>query len=96
MLASGKCDWVWLRSVERDAEPIRNPCVHVFEGHQSGRVNNGIYGVMRASNGNLVSWASDCTIRIWEIEFGRRIHVLEAHHSGVRHVEELEGRLLAW
>jgi WD40 repeat protein len=96
VLASGKCDWVWLRSLEREAEMIRNPCVHVFEGHQTGEVNNGIYGVMRASNGTLVSWASDCTIRTWEVDSGRRVHVLEAHQSAVLGLEELDGRLLAW
>jgi WD40 repeat protein len=97
VLIQGKCDWLWLRSVERTPQPIRNPCTHIFEGHQTGRVNNGIYGARVASDGSIVSWASDCTIRTWDIDSGRQMYVMNAHDSGVFGAVEFTGkRLLAW
>jgi WD40 repeat protein len=90
-LSEGKCDWIWLRRIQRVKEAGINPCLAVLEGH-----TNGVNGAVQLADGRILSWSDDKTLRIWDTD-GRPISVLEGHTSVVRGALELaDGRILSW
>ena len=56
-----------------------------------------IWGMIQLSTGNLVSSSSDKTIRVWKVESGECVMVMEGHTSGVYSLYEhaKSGRLLS-
>ena len=90
-LAAGYCDWEWIRRIQRVDEVGINPCIAVLEGH-----TDGVDGVLERSDGTLVSWSRDHTLRLWSSE-GAPLKVLEGHTEGVRSVlERSDGTLVSW
>ena len=91
-LATGKCDWFWVRSFAHLPHVQKNPCLAVFEGH-IGRIN----GALELCDGRVLSWSGDKTLRFWDSQNGACLEVLEGHKDAVLCVKELKsGRLLSW
>lgn len=91
-LATGQCDWVWLRNPQRIRHAAPNPCLRVFEGH-SGNVN----GVLDLTDGRIVSWSNDGTLRLWDVESGSVLRIFEGHSKSVTGALLLpNGHLLSW
>ena len=91
-LTEGRCDWLWLRRIPRMPRFQKNPCLAVLEGH-----TNGVEGALALSDGRLLSWSSDHTLRLWEGHNGACRAVLEGHESVVNGALALsDGQLLSW
>jgi WD40 repeat protein len=91
-LTEGRCDWLWLRRVQRSPHARKNACLAVLEGHTGG-----INGLVTLADGRLLSWSSDNTLRFWDIASGKCLAVLEGHTSSVGGALVLaDGRLLSW
>ncbi len=90
-LDDGKCDWIWLRRIQRVASAGKGPCLAVFEGH-----TNSINGALETTDGRFLSWSVDKTLRLWE-KNGRPLAVLEGHTWFIRGaLETRDGRFLSW
>jgi len=93
-LASGACDWVWLRRARRPARAAPNRCLRVLEGHD-GRIEE----AFQIDDSRLVSWSvsgdipGDGTIRIWSMHDGECLAVLNCH-EGLAEVGKLSGNRL--
>ncbi|HAS50345.1 MAG TPA: hypothetical protein DCS21_00740, partial [Gammaproteobacteria bacterium] len=74
----GNCDWVWLRNPCRPEHVLFNPVVQVFEGH-ADTVN----GALELSDGRILSWSEDCTLRIWDRNDSSRFIELRGHTHAV-------------
>jgi WD40 repeat protein len=54
-------------------------------------------GALELTDGRLLSWASDGTLRLWDKEAGTLLATLAGHSGWVRGALELaDGRLLSW
>jgi serine/threonine protein kinase len=63
----------------------------ILKGH-----TNAINGAIELSDGRLLSWSWDKTLRLWD-STGQSLATLEGHTSAVRSAIELrDGRLLSW
>jgi len=93
-LAQSYCDWVWVRNKNKPAQQSRSALLAVMEGH-SARIN----GAQMLSDGRILSWSFDGTLRLWDSNSGKQLFLLEGHDNGelIFGAEELsEGRLLSW
>ena len=92
-LAEGHCDWLWLRRVPRRLPHAqKNPCLAVLEGHTAD-----VNGALVLSDGRLLSWSDDKTLRLWDEQSGASLAVLKGHTNWVNGALELsDGRLLSW
>ena len=67
-------------------------CLKVLEGH-SAEVN----GALALSDGQILSWSDDRTLRIWDVQSGQCIKVLKGHSGWVGGALALnDGRILSW
>lgn len=57
----------------------RAKCLQVFEVH-----TDRVYSTLLASDGRAVSGSRDGTVRVWDIETGRCLRVLDAHRTHVQ------------
>ena len=80
----GNCDWVWLRNPCRPEHVPFNPVVQVFEGH-ADKVN----GALELSDGRILSWSDDCTLRIWDRDHSGNFVELKGHTHAVTGAKEL-------
>ncbi|MDS4021649.1 MAG: NACHT domain-containing protein [Candidatus Competibacter sp.] len=80
----GNCDWVWLRNPCRPEHVPVNPVVRVFEGH-ADTVN----GAMALTDGRILSWSEDCTLRIWDRNDSTEFVELKGHAHAVTGAKEL-------
>ncbi len=86
-LEEGRCDWSWLRRVQRVPHAGKNPCLAVLEGH-----TNLVQGALETKDGRFLSWSGDHTLRLWDRE-GRPQVVLNGHTDRVHGVlETRDGR----
>jgi WD40 repeat protein len=92
-LSDGRCDWAWLRRRRRRPHAQAGPCLAVLEGHTKS-----IEGALVLSDGRILSWSEDETLRIWDRESGRCLVVLEGHSSAWIEGAQLlpDGRILSW
>ncbi|MCX6901610.1 MAG: DUF4062 domain-containing protein, partial [Verrucomicrobia bacterium] len=91
-LTEGRCDWLWLRRVPRLPHTQKNPCLAVLEGH-----TDMVEGALALSDGRLLSWSDDNTLRLWDSQSGACRAVLEGHTDMVKGALALsDGRLLSW
>ena len=90
-LATGKCNWVWLRREMRMAHAAVDSCVAVFEGHI-----NSVNGAIPMFDGRIMSWSEDETLRIWGND-GRPMNVLVGHTMWVNGAMQMaDGHILSW
>ena len=90
-LAEGRCDWLWLRRIPRLQHTSKSPCLAVFEGH-----SNPVWGAA-LSDGRILSWSEDKTLRLWDTQNGQCLTVLVGHAERVRGALPLaDGRILSW
>ena len=73
-LAEGHCDWLWLRRVPRLPHAQKNPCLAVLEGHTAD-----VNGALVLSDGRLLSWSGDETLRLWDRHSGACLAVFQGH-----------------
>lgn len=76
-LDSGSCHWTWMRlqKHQRPAHIPVNPCIQVFEDHDSA-----VEAIALAADGRiLVSGSHDNTIRVWDLQTRECLQVLEGH-----------------
>ncbi|MCX6898313.1 MAG: WD40 repeat domain-containing protein, partial [Verrucomicrobia bacterium] len=67
-------------------------CLAVLEGH-----TDMVKGALALSDGRLLSWSGDNTLRLWDGQSGACLAVLEGHTHWVYHALALsDGRLLSW
>lgn len=71
-LEEGRCDWVWLCSVYRPLNPDIPSNITTFEGHVGY-----IHDVKNMGNNRLLTVGSDDTIRLWDINSGDCLSVLD-------------------
>ena len=91
-LAEGHCHWVWLRNPQRVARAVPDPCLRVLEGH-TRRVD----GALELSDGRILSWSGDKTLRFWDGQSGAPLATLEGHTSSIFGAIQLpDGRILSW
>ncbi|MBZ4192685.1 MAG: hypothetical protein LAE24_00030 [Candidatus Contendobacter sp.] len=80
----GNCDWVWLRNPCRPEHIPFNPVVQVFEGHLDT-----VNGAMELSDGRILSWSEDCTLRIWNRDDSNVFIEMKGHTHAVTGAKEL-------
>jgi WD40 repeat protein len=92
-LAEGKCDWVWLkRTGGRPGKISVNNCLYIFEGHTFR-----IKGILVLSEGEILSWSVDNTLRIWDAWNGRCKNILKGHTKNINGACRLKnGEILSW
>ena len=91
-LADGGCDWLWLRRARRVAHAVPDPCRRVFEGHTSW-----VEGALLMPSGEVLSWALDHTLRLWDAATGECRAVMEGHTWSVDGVLLMpSGEVLSW
>ena len=91
-LSQGYCDWVWVRNKNRPQYQSQSALLVVMEGHSAG-----INGAQMLSDGRILSWSSDGTLRLWDSSNGELLAVLVGHTASIVGVEVLsDGRLLSW
>jgi WD40 repeat protein len=91
-LASGACDWMWLRRRNRPEQRVCNGLIAVLEGHTCS-----VYGAEPLPDDRLLSWSADGTLRLWDCASGAGLAVLEGHRKSVLGTQVLpDGRLLSW
>ena len=67
-------------------------CLAVLKGHTVS-----VDGAQELSDGRLLSWSNDGTLRLWDGQSGVCLAALEGHTSSVWDAEVLsDGRLLSW
>ena len=90
--ADGKCDWNWLRWLNRPKEFKVTHLSSVLEGH-TGLV----HGAAELTNGSILSWSEDQTLRVWDRKNGESLLVLEGHKGSIHGAAELtDGSILSW
>jgi len=90
-LHDGNCTWKWLRRCIRLKSAKVGQRLAVFEGH-----TDRITGVQILSDGRILSWSDDSTLRIWG-EDGTPLAELKGHSGGINGVQILsDGRILSW
>ena len=83
-LAEDQCDWLWLRRVPRLPHAQKNPCLAVLEGHAGFVKGAGfVSGALILTDGRLLSWSDDHTLRLWDSRSGECLAVLEGHTEWV-------------
>jgi WD40 repeat protein len=91
-LADGHCDWIWFRRDRRLPHVQIDPCLATLEGHTGG-----ILGVLELTDGRLLTWSNDRTLRLWDRRSGACLTTLGGHVDSVAGALELaDGRLLSW
>ncbi len=91
-LATGACDWLWLRRVQRVPNAAPSACLRVLEGHAAT-----VRGAFECSDGRILSWSDDGTLRAWHGTRGEPLAVMEGHTDTVRGAAALpDGRLVSW
>ena len=91
-LADNRCDWLWLRRVPRLQHAQNVRFLVVLEGHKWG-----VQGAQALSDGRVLSWSGDNTLRLWDGQSGACLAVLKGHTDLVNSVRRLsDGRLLSW
>ena len=91
-LAESRCNWLWLRRNRRLPHAQISPCLAVLEGH-----SRSVYGAQVLSDGRILSWSGDSTLRLWEASTGKALAVLEGHLDSVHGALSLpDGRILSW
>ena len=91
-LEESRCDWPWLRRIQRVAHIGKSPCLAVLEGH-----TDRVAGALETKDGPILSWSADRTLRLWDRE-GKPLAVLEGHTDyWVRGaLETKDGHILSW
>jgi WD40 repeat protein len=83
-LASGVCDFVWLRREPRAASPPGRECLWTL--NHKGNVND----TLELRDGRLVSWTDWSSrvrqISVWDPSTGRRLALFKGHTSTIRGV----------
>jgi WD40 repeat protein len=91
-LASGACDWMWLRRRNRPEKKVRSGLIAVLEGH-----THQVDGAQVLPDGRVLSWSYDKTLRLWDGASGNVVAVLEGHKGWIGGARVLsDGRLLSW
>lgn len=95
--AASRCNWLWLRQVNRLKEYQPSPTLVVLAGHRDS-----VRGATQLEDGRILSWANatvarDGTLRLWGGATGESLAVLEGHKYGANGALALpEGRILSW
>lgn len=90
-LAAGQCDWVWLRNPRRVKHAVPSPCLRTLEGH-TGQIN----GAIELSDGRILSWSDDQTLRLWDGHHGSQIAVFDDHDQEIMGAGSLpDGRIVS-
>ncbi|MBU3615841.1 AAA family ATPase [Polynucleobacter sp. JS-Polo-80-F4] len=91
-LESGACNWAWARNRNRPNTFYPSPMLGVMAGH-SGQIR----GVLPLSDGRILSWSADRTLRIWDSQTGKQLYIMEGHLDGIDGIELLpDDMLLSW
>jgi WD40 repeat protein len=91
-LAQGHCDWLWLRNARRVQNIGTNPWRAVLEGH-----THSVGGALLLSDGRVLSWSPDNTLRVWDTTSGASHAVLQGHRGTVNGALLLPGgSVLSW
>jgi WD40 repeat protein len=91
-IEDGSCDWIWLRRIQRLAHLQKNPCFAALEGH-----SDSINGVQLLSNGAILTWSNDHTLKIWDNNTYKCTITLEGHETSViGALEMMNGKILSW
>jgi WD40 repeat protein len=90
-LEAGRCNWEWIRRIQRVDMVGIDPCIAVLEGHEGP-----VAGVLERPDGSLVSWSFDFTLRLWSNKCDP-LKVLEGHtHIINGALERRDGTLVSW
>ena len=95
------CDWTRLINLRRPGSTLADEIKDVYldprpkrgidrEGH-----GDRVAGAIPTSEGKVISWSLDGTIKIWETTTGAPIHTIKAHEERVIGVKELPGGCFA-
>ncbi len=71
-LEKGGCDWVWVWDTQRVKHLELSPLISVLEGHTGA-----VRGVRRVAEGQLATWSDDGSMRLWDIDTGTQILIVE-------------------
>ena len=91
-LAEGRCDWLWSHRVPRLSHIRENQCLAVLEGHTEP-----VNSALALTDGRLLSWSWDNTLRLWDAQNGACLVVLRGHAGPVTGaLAFVNGQLLSW
>jgi WD40 repeat protein len=58
---------------------------------------DGVSGALELSDGRLLTWSRDCTLRLWDLTRGKQARLLTGHRRPVTGALELrDGNILSW
>ncbi len=90
-LKQGIVDWVWIRQQSKTDEGGISSRFVTLEGH-----TNSVCGALEMTDGRILSWAADHTLRIWDHK-GRCLVELEGHSREIENAYVFpDGRILSW
>ena len=84
-LELGLCCWDWLRlspiSGKMPATSLRSATEVIFEGHEGG-----VHGAFFLSNGQLLSWSLDGSLKLWDSSSGQCLNSMAVDEGNLWHV----------
>ena len=80
-LATGTCDWLWLRKVTRPARMNASDGSLVLDGHTGP-----VVGATELPDGRILSWSKDATLRVWDQSNGDCLLRMVGHTGPVTYV----------
>jgi WD40 repeat protein len=92
-IASGRCDWPWLRRLSRPARTTQSEGVRLLEAERKQIV----FGALLLPDARILSWWSDYNLRCFDSETGAVCAVLSGHNNFISGVLVMpDGHLLSW
>lgn len=85
-LELGLCDWDWLRlspiARAMPATSLRSAAEVIFEGHEGG-----VHGAFFLSNGQLLSWSFDGSLKLWDTSSGQCLNSMVVDDGNLLEVQ---------
>jgi len=92
LTVDGNCNWLWMRSANRRAQYVLDPCLQVFESQL-----HLVRGLQTLDESRFLLWTEDGSICLWDIESDSPPIIYEGSLNNAKGFHLLDdGRALLW